>query len=207
MRFEDDDVQIGKRSQRLLNAASDLRPWKSAKAGTERWHSHGTQTQTTDFGDEGHQSRVDVHQPRLAAPMTLGGEVDDVARRDGLAGLVDEHSARLYLAVATSSGVGSEVVWPRLLELQRDAGAHVPDAVHRVDESVGLLRQQVSGLVLDHRPSPMVSSTTGLGSRLPGVGPDLEARSLRDPPCAASVHQCDRRAQSGRPWGGGAADS
>ena len=67
----------------------------------------------------------------------------------------------------------------------RNTGAHVPDAIDRVGERIGLLGQQISGAVLEHRHSPAacprccapsgVATGAGVGSAVSG------ARILRLP--------------------------
>ena len=142
-RFEDDHAKIGKRSQRPVDAPSDFLPRKTAETGTERRYGDRTQIETTNLCNECLEARLDVFHSRAASPVTLGGEVDDVAWRSKLASLEYEHPPGLDVTVATRRSIGARVFRPRLLELLCDPGAHVPDAVDRVDERIGLLRQQI----------------------------------------------------------------
>ena len=171
MRFEDDHPKVGKCSHGPLDASSDFLPAESAETRTERGYGYRINSETMDLRNECHEPCIDILQARPAPPVTLGREVDDVAWWRKLVCLEYEHPSGLDLAVTTRRGISSKILRPRLLELQCDAGAHVPDTVDRVDKSIGLLRQQISGLVLDHRRSPMVSSASRLGPRLPGDGP------------------------------------
>ena len=60
MRFEDNDADFGKRSQRPLDAPSDILPWKTAETGTERRYGYRTEIETTNLRNERLEARVDV---------------------------------------------------------------------------------------------------------------------------------------------------
>ena len=75
MRFEDDDANFGKRSQRPLDASSDILPRKTAQTGTERRYGYRTEIETTNLRNERLEAGVDVLQSRAAPPVTLGGKL------------------------------------------------------------------------------------------------------------------------------------
>ena len=157
MGLEDNDAKIGERSQPPLDAWSDLVPCETTETGTERWYGYRFQIETTDFLSECDEPGVDVLQTRGSPPVTLGREVDDVAWWRKLVRLVCEHPSGLDFTVAVRRSVGPIILRSRLPELLGSPRAHVPNTVDRVDKGIGLFCQQISGLVLDHRRSPMVS--------------------------------------------------
>jgi hypothetical protein len=90
------------------------------------------------------EPRVDIFDEALAAPMTLGRKVDDVARIGQRAVLVNEHPARLNLLTLARLFVGIEIPWERILESKCDATPHDSDAIHRFDEGLGTVGQAVT---------------------------------------------------------------
>ena len=76
--------------------------------------------------------------------MALGREVDDEARCGQLVHLIHEHASGLHFVALACSFIGLEVLGPRVFELERDAPTHDADAVDRVDDSVGIVLQNVA---------------------------------------------------------------
>ena len=113
MGLEDDDAKIGERSQRPLDAWSDLVPWETAETGTERWYGDRFQIETTDFLGECDEPGVDVLQTRASPPVPLGREVDDVAWWRKLVYLACEHPSGLDFPVAARCGAYSKTLLPR----------------------------------------------------------------------------------------------
>ena len=62
MRLENDHPKIGKRSQRPLDALSDLIPRKTAETGAERRYGDRIETETSNFHNECIEACVDVLQ-------------------------------------------------------------------------------------------------------------------------------------------------
>ena len=86
----------------------------------------------------------------LAAPVTLGREVDDESWRHQMPGLEDEHTSRLDLVLFACGCIDLEVLGPSFLKLKRDAASHDAHTVHRIDERFGFVVQDVASGVLDH---------------------------------------------------------
>ena len=82
--------------------------------------------------------------------MTLGREVDDIARPGKLVGIEYEHAPRLHLAPLAGGRIGLKICREGILELQGDTPTHHADAVDRVDQCLGLRFQDVSLNKLDH---------------------------------------------------------
>jgi hypothetical protein len=103
-----------------------------------------------DLHRERLQSRLDITDPALASPVTLGREIDDERGRREPARLKHEHPTWLDFVPPARQLVRLEVRRKTLLELERDAPPHYADAVDGVDERIGLFDQDVARLVLDH---------------------------------------------------------
>ena len=88
--------------------------------------------------------------------MTLGREIDDVARGENLAGLEDEHASGPHLITLAAGSVRLEVVGKCALELKCDPTPHDPDAVDGVDQGFCCLCEDVAGLVGNHDRPPSV---------------------------------------------------
>jgi hypothetical protein len=86
----------------------------------------------------------------LSRQWRLVGEVDDVARAGGRTILEDEHPPRLHLVTVARLRVRGEVLRPRELEREGKPAPHHADAVDGVDQRLGVLDENVAGLVRDH---------------------------------------------------------
>ena len=82
--------------------------------------------------------------PARSTPVTLGGEIDDAARVGELPGLEHEHPTRLHLGLLARRLVSLEIVREGPLELKRDPASHHPDAIHGVDQGIGVLAQNIA---------------------------------------------------------------
>jgi hypothetical protein len=140
-RLEQDHADARQVAQRTLDARLDLFPRQPPESRAQRRQRDRAYAAPLDLRNQGHESRIDILEARLAAPVPLRGEIDDEPRVGQLPGLEHEHPARPHLLALAGSGVGMEVRRPRLLELQRHAAAHVADAIDRIDESFGVGRQ------------------------------------------------------------------
>lgn len=83
--------------------------------------------------------------------MLLGGEIHDPARTIQLLHLGHEHPAGLHLLGFAGSGVQAVVLVEALLEHQRDALAHHPHGIDRIDQRLGFGLQQIALGKRDHQ--------------------------------------------------------
>ena len=88
--------------------------------------------------DERREALLDVLDPALAAPVALRRKVDDVLGVDHHSGFEDEHPAGTHVPGLGGALICCEVLRKSLLELQRDALPHEPDAVHRIHERLDI---------------------------------------------------------------------
>ncbi len=150
-RLEQEHLDVRQRAQRALDARLDVIPRQPPKPRAQWRQRDRADAPFLDLRDQGSETRFDILQARLASPVSLCREIDDEPRVGQLPRLEHEHAPGPHLLALASGGVGLEVCRPRLLELQRHAAPHLPDAVHRVDEGLGVGRQQVTSPVFDQR--------------------------------------------------------
>ena len=80
-------VDIRQTFQRGQNQGADLIPIQPAKTAPQRRDGNGLDVFLADDAHQIAQARFNVVQSGLAAPVTLGGEVDNVARIGKLPGV------------------------------------------------------------------------------------------------------------------------
>ena len=115
--LEHDDPHVGERLQGPLDPRSDIGPVKPAETSAERRNSNRADTRASNLRHQRLEPGLDVLDPRLAPPVALGREVDDVARIGELPGLEHKHASGLDFVLAAGRRVGLEVLRPRSLEL------------------------------------------------------------------------------------------
>ena len=91
----------------------------------------------------------DVLDAAGVAPVALGREVDDEARRPG-AGVEDETAPGPDLAARAGVAVGLVVGREAMAELEGESPAHDADAVDGVDEGLAAGREEVASGETDH---------------------------------------------------------
>ena len=176
--FIDAHAHLGQLAQGGLDARPNVAPLQTAQPAAQRRDGHRPDAAGTDLAHQRRQARVDVLDAALALPVALGGEVDDEARCGQLAHLVHEHAAGLHLFALAGRLVGLEVLGPGVLELQGDATAHDAHAVDGVDDSVGIVLQDVAAGQFDH--CGLLVSSTRPAARPPVA--DARPRARRAPP-------------------------
>ena len=177
MRLEDDHPKTGKRSQRPLDAPSDLVPRKTAETCAERRYRYRMEIETTNLPNECIEPRVDVFQSRVAPPVTLGGEVDAARRSSRFGSRLpgDARRSRSGRGLRPSSSGGSRLgtathggVWCPAFQLPADAVANLrrhPNTSQRFDR-LGLPADNELDKGLDVR---LLDQIVTLGDRdLPG---------------------------------------
>src|SRR5438128_3090718 len=80
-----------------LSQARNLIPTQPTVATAQGRQCDRLNVEAFDFLDEGGQAGLDILDPRSAAPMALGGEVDDVTRVVQAVSGIDEHLPRIQL--------------------------------------------------------------------------------------------------------------
>ena len=173
----DDHPKTGKRSQRPLDAPSDLVLRKTAETCAERRYRYRMEIETTNLPNECIEPRVDVFQSRVAPPVTLGGEVDAARRLSRFESRLpgDARRSRSGRGLRPSSSGGSRLgtathggVWCPTFQLSADAVANLrrhPNTSQRFDR-LGLPADNELDKGLDVR---LLDQIATLGDRdLPG---------------------------------------
>jgi hypothetical protein len=111
---------------------------------TKGRHGDRTDVEPLHLGDKSFQPTVNVLHSGVASPVPLCWEVDDVLRSDHAAGRYDKHAAGDHFAGCASPLVNPEVLWERLLELERNPFAHEPAAVDGIDECLDIRLQKIA---------------------------------------------------------------
>ena len=157
-RREEQNAHVGYLRKGLLNHRSNFPPVESAESAPQRGDGNGPDIQPPDIVDQCLQSRSDIADEGLGAPVTLGGKVDDVAWIEEPPIVENEHATGHHLSCLTGRLIGFEVFRKCLFELKRYAFAHEPDAVHGVHQRLGVGLQHISFCKLNHRHSLFVSN-------------------------------------------------
>ena len=137
-RREEQNAHVGYLRKGLLNHRSNFPPVESTESAPQRGDGNGLDIQPLDIVDQCLQSRSDIADEGLAAPMTLRGKVDDVTWIEEPPIVENEHAARLHLPGVAGRLIGFEVCRKCLFELKGNAFAHEPDAVHGVHQRLGI---------------------------------------------------------------------
>jgi hypothetical protein len=146
----DDVISAAAGAPSGANGGLDTSPIESTMTAPQGRHGQRLDAELADHPDQVVEADLDVLQLGAGPPVSLGREVDDVARSRHQPRRPHMHPAELDVAALGGPGVLLEHVGVGALELQRNSLAHYSEGVDSVDERVDVGVEEVPVRLGDH---------------------------------------------------------